>query len=86
VDEPLTRTEVEMAWSGSWNADGTVFTGTYTAPDGSVFAGTWTLPAQVAGMSDPPGPVVPPLSDYDPYTHGVGPRVDGGDGTSRPVG
>jgi hypothetical protein len=78
--------EIEMAWSGSWNADRTVFTGTYAAPDGSVFAGTWTLPAQVAGMSDPPAPGAPPLSDYDPYTHGAGPRADDGDGTSRRIG
>jgi hypothetical protein len=75
-----------MGWSGSWNDTRTVFTGTYTAPDGTVFTGTWTPPPQGSGSSDPsdpPTPMVPPLSDYDPYTAGVGPRVDNSDSTSR---
>ena len=78
-----------MSWSGSWNSDRTVFTGTYTAPDGVIFTGTWTVPPKGAGSSDtpdPPMPTVPPLSDYDPYTSGKGPRVDNSDSTSRHLG
>jgi hypothetical protein len=74
----------EMAWSGSWNSNRTAFTGRYTDPDGSIFEGTWTPPAQGSGAGDrvdPPAPATPPLSDYDPYVHGVGPRVDDSDST-----
>jgi hypothetical protein len=69
-----------MAWSGSWNSSKTAFTGTYTAPDGSTFTGTWAPSPGSAHRSDPRDP---PLSDYDPYVHGVGPRVDNSDSTSR---
>jgi hypothetical protein len=73
-----------MAWSGSWNSSRTAFTGTYTAPDGSIFTGTWTpAPQASARPSDPPAP---PLSSYDPYTQGIGPRVDNSDLTSRRTG
>jgi hypothetical protein len=75
-----------MSWSGSWNDGRTVFTGTYTAPDGTVFTGTWTAPPQGSVSSDPadpPAPTVPSLSNYDPYTSGIGPRVDNSDATAR---
>jgi len=75
-----------MGWSGSWNAGRTVFTGTYTAPDGTIFTGTWTAPSQGLGssdLSDPPTPTVAPLSNYDPYTSGMGPRVDNSESTAR---
>jgi hypothetical protein len=76
-----------MAWSGSWNSDRTVFTGMYIAPDGSIFAGTWTISARNSSSldpADPPTPMAPPLSSYDPYTHGIGPRVDDAHSTRRP--
>jgi hypothetical protein len=69
-----------MAWSGSWNNNNTVYTGTYTAPDGSTFTGTWTPSRQDAEPADPP---LQPLSNYDPYTHGIGPRVDDSDAPAR---
>lgn len=75
-----------MGWSGAWNTGRTVYTGTYTARDGSVFAGTWTVSRQGSATSDPPQPATPatpPLSDYDPYTGGIGPRVDDADSTSH---
>jgi hypothetical protein len=75
-----------MAWTGSWDSNKTAFTGTYTAPDGSTFTGTWTPPPQASGsahLSDPPAP---PASNYDPYTQGIGPRVDNSDSTSRRTG
>jgi hypothetical protein len=31
-----------VGWKGSWSADKTVFTGTYTHPDKSEFVGTFT--------------------------------------------
>ena len=75
-----------MAWSGVWNDDRTVFTGSFTAPDGTVFTGTWTPPrgSPSSGPSDPPTPS--PLSNYDPYAGPgrIGPRVDDGDSTRRP--
>jgi hypothetical protein len=80
------RRRMIMTWSGSWNGNRTLFTGTYAAPDGSTFTGTWTAPTQGSGESDPPHPptpTAPPLSDYDPYTNGMGPRVDDSDSTHR---
>ncbi len=72
-----------MAWSGSWNSNKTAFRGRYTAPDGSIFEGIWTPRSQAAAAADPADPPAAPLSDYDPYTHGVGPRVDDGDSTKH---
>jgi hypothetical protein len=75
-----------MAWSGSWNSTKTVYTGTYTATDGSTFSGAWTPASQGPGSSHSADPPDPPLSDYDPYTQGMGPRVDNSDSTSRRTG
>jgi hypothetical protein len=74
-----------MAWTGSWNSNKTAFTGTYAAPDGSTFTGTWTLSSQPSGSAQPSDPPAPPPSNYDPYTQGIGPRVDNSDSTRRPV-
>jgi hypothetical protein len=41
----------EMSWSGSWNNNRSVFTGSFTAADGSVFTGTWTPPQGSASSS-----------------------------------
>ena len=73
-----------MAWTGSWNGNKTAFTGTYTATDGSTFIGTWTLPSHASGSAQPSDPPAPPLSNYDPYTQGIGSRVDNSDSTRRP--
>jgi len=72
-----------MGWSGSWNDDRTVYSGTYTAADGSVFTGTWTAPSQGSGSPDPWGHATPP--DYDPYVGPgrLGPRADNSDSTRR---
>jgi hypothetical protein len=72
-----------MGWSGSWNNDRTVFTGTFTAADGSVFKGSWTPPPGSSDPSDPPAPS--DLSDNDPFVGPgrIGPRVDDSDSTRR---
>ena len=54
-----------MAWSGSWNANKTVFTGTLEASDGAIFEGTWTVL-----------PHPPELSFYDPYVGHIGAASD----------
>lgn len=67
-----------MPWSGSWNPDKTVYTGTYTAPDGTVFAGTWTVSQANSDTSDPPT-----LSYYDPYVGRIGAATDDSSSVER---
>ena len=67
-----------MGWSGSWNEDRSVFTGSFTAADGSIFNGTWThLPGSQNPLDDPP--------NTDPFVGPgrIGARVDDSDSTRR---
>ena len=67
-----------MGWSGSWNEDRSVFTGSFTAADGSVFNGTWTPPLGSQNPSDDP-------PNNDPFVGPgrIGARVDDSDSTRR---